>query len=135
MLLKAREEFNEWLSRYGRSTCDGIMREHFRKRIPDDRPARIKVSASARRDMYARQSGKCGICGQPMDGGNVSRLDVDHINPELTGPAFNHRSNLRLTHSQCNKSKGALSLPEQSKRYGKTVAEILTPMEDCDGEV
>ena len=126
MLLKAKEEFNAWLSRYGRSTCDGIMREHLRKRLDvTDRPARIRVSASARRDMYARQSGKCGICGKEMEGGNLSRLDVDHINPELTGPAFNHRSNMTLCHASCNRSKGAASVADQAKRYGRTMNDIL----------
>ena len=52
-------------------------------------------------------------------------LDIDHINPNLTDEAFNHRSNLRLCHAHCNRSKGAKSVPEQAKYYRKTMVEIL----------
>jgi 5-methylcytosine-specific restriction endonuclease McrA len=130
MLPQAQQEFNAWLERYGRSTCDDIIRKHLRKRVEGvaDRPARIKVSLSVRRDMYAKQSGLCGICQQPMDGKNLTRLDVDHIDPSR--PDFNSRQNLQLTHASCNRSKGGASVPEQAKRYGRTALDIV----NTDGE-
>ena len=124
-------EFIAWLAKYGRSRCDAIMRQHLRARLDvKDRPERIRVPLGARSVMYAKQNGKCGICGLEMDGRNVSRLDVDHINPNLTGTAFTSRNNLQLTHPTCNRSKGALSVADQAKRYGRTMTDILGGPDD-----
>ncbi len=123
----AVQEFKAWLSRYGRSTCDRIMREHLRKRLEgaENRPPRIKVSLTERKNMFVRQSGICPICGKIMHGGALRNLDVDHVDPN--SPDFNSKKNFQLTHSGCNRSKGALSVADQAKRYGKTVVDIVRP--------
>ncbi len=121
--MQAETDFNAWLEKYGRSQCDAIMRKHLRKRLENtDRPARVKVSLNARRHMYVKQSGKCSICGEPMDG-NIQSLHVDHVDPNAKD--FNGRANLRLAHPSCNMSKGGASVPEQAKRYGRTMTDIL----------
>lgn len=120
-----KEWFTEGLKLYGYSAVENEIKAWKRRRVPEDRPERIRVPIGARSVMYAKQNGLCGICGQLMDGKNVSRLDVDHIDPMKTGTAFNHRSNLQLTHPGCNRSKGAASVPEQAKRYGRTMTDIL----------
>ncbi|MYD36339.1 MAG: HNH endonuclease [Dehalococcoidia bacterium] len=60
--------------------------------------------------LHATQSGVCYICEEPIDlevhSGN---LDMDHIEP-LTAGGRDNDTNLALTHSSCNKSKGASDL-------------------------
>jgi hypothetical protein len=57
------------------------------------------------------------------------KLDVDHVDPNANWQTFNSRQNLQLTHAACNRSKGAASVPEQAKRYGRTMTDILSEAE------
>lgn len=132
--MQAETDFNAWLEKYGRSTCDAIMRKHLRKRLQVDgekRPEREKLSDTQREKMYLRQHGRCGICRRPMDFAdlntrdNTKRLEVDHINVNLEGEAYTHRRNLQIAHKKCNAEKNAMSVPEQAKRYGRTMTDIL----------
>lgn len=118
-------EFKRWLARYGRSRCDAIMRVHFKKRIePTDRPDRVRLSAAQRRAMYASQKGFCSICREHMME-DLRVLDVDHVDPNLTGKDFNARKNLALAHPGCNRQKSSKSIPAQAKWQARTMSDIL----------
>jgi len=130
-----KEWFDEGLKQYGYSQVEGVVKSWTRKRLEvEDRPARVKVSPGVRRDMYAKQSGICPLCGDGMDGRNLFKLDVDHINPNLFGSAFNARANMHLCHPSCNRAKGAKSLAEVAKGNGRTVTDMLRAKEQGDDE-
>jgi ATP adenylyltransferase len=53
--------------------------------------------------LSSRQSGRCGLCGHPLDPKGVH---VDHIVPRKHG-GKNHMGNLQLVCAVCNLMKGA----------------------------
>ena len=60
--------------------------------------------------LYARQSGKCFICNDPIDLVlHKGQLDVDHIDP-LAKDGLDSENNFAITHASCNRSKGASNL-------------------------
>lgn len=72
------------------------------------------------------QAGLCGICALPLGETVVSvdswdrlnpEIEVDHVFPQVLGGS-NHRSNLRATHRDCNRTKGALPLDEARRQIG-----------------
>ena len=81
--------------------------------------------------MYFRQKGRCAWCKGPIDVTqihNTQLIEVDHINVNLTGTAYNHPRNKQLLHAHpCNAEKSAMSLQDQAKHLGRTVTEILQP--------
>lgn len=64
---------------------------------------RVMIPKSVREEIYARDHGICGICGQP-----VLKTDytVDHIVP-LSQCGSNDITNLRVAHRHCNELKGS----------------------------
>lgn len=59
------------------------------------------------RRLYDLQTGKCYICDEPIDlEVHKDQLDIDHIEPIAMGGSDNE-NNFALTHSHCNRSKGA----------------------------
>jgi 5-methylcytosine-specific restriction endonuclease McrA len=66
-------------------------------------------------DLWLKQAGRCGICGEPMPRGRFDvphatvwkkkRPTFDHIRPRVKGGA-DDPSNLQLAHAECNWTKG-----------------------------
>src|SRR5437899_2941205 len=60
--------------------------------------------------LLSRQSGRCFIDDEPIDLVlNKGQLDIDHIDP-LIEDGLDAENNFALTHSSCNRSKGAANL-------------------------
>ena len=60
--------------------------------------------------LLKRQGGVCFICEDPLDLElHSGKLDVDHIDP-LAVDGLDAENNFALTHSSCNRSKGAANL-------------------------
>ncbi len=60
--------------------------------------------------LHDRQSGRCFICDQKLDLVlHKGQLDIDHIDP-LAEDGLDAENNFALTHSSCNRSKGASNL-------------------------
>jgi 5-methylcytosine-specific restriction endonuclease McrA len=107
---------------FGTSEFDRAIRTLMRERVNPDREKRKPVRWAAIKRAYIRQGGKCSVCGLDM---RLLRGEVegDHRDPNRVD--FNHESNIAVSHAKCNRSKGSLSIPEQAKRYGQTMAERL----------
>ena len=119
------QEFNAWLSKWGRSRCDRHMRTHLRRRVDTDgRPPRVRFPWGEYKRLYEVQRGICPLCSETMPFIR-GKIEMDHINPELKGEEFNSRSNRQVVCMGCNREKGALSVMKQTKHYGKTMTEIL----------
>lgn len=123
-----KEELRAIRTRVGYSIFDEAVRSLNRERLDAPRTQKRKSFAwSMVAKLYERQKGICPVCTQPMRLLKSARAEneVDHINP--MAPDFNNPRNLQLLHKSCNRSKSALSVMEQAKRYGITAAEILNP--------
>jgi hypothetical protein len=60
--------------------------------------------------LLARQSGCCFICDKPIDLVlHKGQLDIDHIDP-LIEEGLDAENNFAITHSSCNRRKGAANL-------------------------
>jgi 5-methylcytosine-specific restriction endonuclease McrA len=96
-----RERIRQRVRAYRRAHPEGV-RERNRRR----RAIRCGASEAQRIDyaaIVARDGGRCGICGRPVD---RAELHFDHIVPLSLGGA--HAPwNLRVTHAGCNLRKGA----------------------------
>jgi hypothetical protein len=66
--------------------------------------------AALEQKLLARQSGRCFICDDMIDRMlHKGQLDVDHIDP-LIEDGLDAENNFALTHSSCNRKKGAANL-------------------------
>lgn len=79
-------------------------------------PSEILASLSAaernelERRLLVRQHGECFICQKPIDLVlHRGQVDIDHIDP-LLEDGLDSENNFALTHSSCNRSKGAANL-------------------------
>lgn len=54
-----------------------------------------------RRWLHARDNGRCGICGEPVE---ITEMDIDHI-VQLAEGGSDDPSNLRVTHAPCNRRR------------------------------
>lgn len=113
---------------WGYGSFDYAVKQINRERLLNpDRDKRKRPSRGECQRLYDSQKGICPRCGDHLfvpanDKGN----EVDHIDPNRQD--FNHRSNKVLVHGlKCNRSKGAQSIQEQSKRMGKSFTDILQP--------
>ena len=107
---------------WGYSRFDAAVRAINRKRLQGERAPRKKFPWSKYRKLYDRQRGICPECKllMPLVRGHV---EIDHFDPNEQD--FNNESNLRLTHTLCNRSKGAKSVLEQSKASGRTFTDMM----------
>lgn len=119
-----KEWFSDGLKRYGYSAVELEVKAWNRRRVPEDRPARQKFSWSEYKRLYDQQKGMCPLCQgvMPLIRG---KIEMDHVNVELIGEAFNARSNRQVVCKACNREKAALTVMDQTKRYGRTMNEIL----------
>ena len=67
--------------------------------------------ANARKRAIASKDAMCAICQKPIDldapAFSPLAVEVDHKVPRSRGGAYYELDNLQLTHSQCNRRKGA----------------------------
>lgn len=67
--------------------------------------------AAARKRAIASKDHVCAICHKPIDMEALPftpmSVEVDHIVPRSRGGAYYELDNLQLTHTQCNRKKGA----------------------------
>lgn len=67
--------------------------------------------AAARKRAIASLDHICAICHRPIDVSLAAfhplAVEVDHIVPRSRGGSFYALENLQLTHSRCNRQKGA----------------------------
>lgn len=67
--------------------------------------------ALARKRAIASKDPVCALCHKPIDleapPFHPLAVEVDHITPRARGGALYELDNLQLTHSQCNRRKGA----------------------------
>jgi 5-methylcytosine-specific restriction endonuclease McrA len=67
--------------------------------------------ATARKRAIASKDPICAICHTPIDleapAFSPLAVEVDHIVPRARGGAIYEMDNLQLTHSRCNRKKGA----------------------------
>lgn len=126
---QCQEEFDYWIAHNKRCWVDVVLSRWKRRRLETGngtRPLRDKTSPSAKKRMYFLQNGVCPWCHRPL-GANERFWHVDHLNPNLTGDAYNHPSNKQLMHPKCNEEKNAMSIEEQAKHTGRTYAQLVEP--------
>lgn len=67
--------------------------------------------ANARKRAIASKDAICAICQKPIDleaaAFSSLAVEVDHITPVSRGGQLYELDNLQLTHSKCNRKKGA----------------------------
>lgn len=89
-----------------------IYRERNRERVNAAKRRYRELKAVAfvavvrRQEIFARDAGRCGVCGQAVD---VERFELDHIVPISAG-GTDEPANVQLAHPRCNKIKGAKQL-------------------------
>lgn len=79
---------------------DEARKEYKREWIANDR---MQKKLSTSEVLWARDSGRCGICGGPIADRNDD-FEIDHIKPVVLGGGHSMR-NKQLAHKVCNRSK------------------------------
>lgn len=69
---------------------------------------RRKFSDYEKKTVYARNDGKCAICGKPV---KYSKMTIDHVTP-LSQGGTNEFSNLQLSCHSCNRLKNNFTADE-----------------------
>jgi len=114
------------LTIYGRSLFYPPAREMAYEKVNGirTREKRKHYSPAHKQKLFDRQKGICPWCNQPLDI-PASRNEVDHIRPDAE--PFDAITNQQLCHGQCNREKSAMSITDQAKHTGHTIAEIIQP--------
>jgi 5-methylcytosine-specific restriction endonuclease McrA len=93
---RARARSRRHHARHPETTRDSVRRR--RARLRNAYVANVKE-----REIYERDGGVCGICGNPVAKGAIS---MDHVVPLHHG-GTHEPSNVQLAHRRCNSGKGA----------------------------
>lgn len=84
-----------------------IIKDQIEKLIDDNEEIKKDTNrvfpGEWRKELYARQKGKCAICKQSIH--DVDIAEIDHIEPHSLGGQTTIE-NAQLTHRYCNRSKG-----------------------------
>lgn len=79
--------------------------------VPKTQPLNQAEWKAARKRAIASKDPVCAICGKWIDivapAFHPLAVEVDHIVPRSRGGALYDLDNLQLTHSKCNRRKGA----------------------------
>lgn len=117
------DEYIAWREKHGWGKCDRVIKFHNHQRLENaGREKRKQIPDKRKRELFMQQEGRCAICGNPM-AFNLRESEADHIDPNRQD--LNAKSNWQMVHKDCNRQKGAASVMEQTKKYGKTAIEIL----------
>lgn len=84
------------------------------------------TSKAIRRELWERDGGVCGICGELADPG---RFHLDHIVPDARGGQL-HPDNLRVAHPRCNQSRGLGEYRDSSRASVSTQIRIPEPLHE-----
>lgn len=95
-----REKTREATRRFAQNHPDKIRDNTARQRAR--RKPVLVAGAVCRLDVWARDNGVCGICGQSAD---PASWHVDHIVPIARG-GIHAMSNVQVSHPTCNRRKG-----------------------------
>lgn len=82
---------------------------------------------ATRRAVFAKTSGRCHLCGEPMaytnygNHGARGAWEIDHSVPRSQG-GTDHLNNLYAAHTVCNRAKQARSNAGVRREYGRTRA-------------
>jgi 5-methylcytosine-specific restriction endonuclease McrA len=121
--IEAKKAYLAWRAEFGTSVCDSIVKGENRRRLEGSgREKRKRVSHAKMVKMFFQQHGKCALCGDQLPT-DFKGVEVDHVDPNRED--FNAPGNLQLACSGCNREKGAKSIMEQAKFYGRPVTSIL----------
>jgi 5-methylcytosine-specific restriction endonuclease McrA len=123
-----RLDLNQARVKHGRLVFNSVAKEMLREKVDrPDKKSRKHFGKSMYQRLFDKQKGLCAICGNALTV-PAHKNEIDHKNP--TAENFDAESNLQLVHGwrskeKCNQKKGAKDMFAQSKRYGKTVKELL----------
>jgi 5-methylcytosine-specific restriction endonuclease McrA len=123
--LTCLSEIRRLRSEAGYGVFDACVKKIMRERLQvQGRPERKRYPWGEYKRLYEQQGGLCPLCQEvmPLIRGKVQ---MDHKNPNLTGEAFEARSNRQVTCSGCNAEKGAMSIAQQAKHYNLTMKDLV----------
>jgi len=116
----------------GRSAFQPAIDRKYNRRVDDieHRPERKKHSKSYYQHLYDHQHGDCIRFSKKCTGRLLTpakKNHIDHIDPNAPPEIWDTRPNHQLMCSACNSEKSAMSITDQAKHTGHTIAEIIQP--------
>lgn len=121
-----KEWFTEGLKTYGYSAVESEIKAWKRRRVPEGRPKQDQFKWGEYVRLYRQERGVCPLCGEDMPL-IKGKIEMDHINSQLTGEAYNARQNRQVVCKPCNAEKNATTVPGMAKRTGRTMTDIVKP--------
>ena len=119
--MKLRENLELLLKEHGYGEFWREIKAMSRQRLLNpDRAKREHLSAAKKRNLYAKQDGRCNECQEPFP---INALECHHRDPNRQD--FNASGNWALLCKPCHAEIGSKSVMEQAKMFNKTAVEIL----------